>query len=59
MNQKFKEFKGEFNKVIWPNKKELFKQTTTVIVVSLVVGVFIAAVDGLFSAGMEVLTRII
>ena len=59
MNQKFKDFKGEFNKVIWPNKKELFKQTTTVIVVSLVVGVFVAAVDGIFSAGMEVLTRII
>lgn len=59
MKQKFKEFKGEFKKVIWPNKKELFKQTTTVIVVSLVVGVFIAAVDGIFSAGMEVLTKII
>ena len=59
MKQKFKEFKGELSKVIWPNRKELFKQTTTVIVVSIVVGAFISAVDGVFSVAMKLLTGII
>ncbi|MBQ8640334.1 MAG: preprotein translocase subunit SecE [Lachnospiraceae bacterium] len=37
--------KAEFKKIIWPNKEELKKQTTAVIVVSVVLGAFIRIYD--------------
>lgn len=48
----FKGVKGEFNKIIWPNFNTLTKQTTTVIVVSLVIGGIIAVIDFLFNKGV-------
>lgn len=45
----FKGLKGEFKKIIWPDKKTLTRQTVTVIITSLVIGAFIAGIDFLFS----------
>ncbi len=41
----FADHKSEFKKITWPNRKVLTKQTFTVIVISLIVGVIIFAYD--------------
>ena len=43
------EHKAEFKKIIWPSRKELIKQTVTVIFVSLVVGAIIFCMDEVVS----------
>ncbi|MCD7778795.1 MAG: preprotein translocase subunit SecE [Clostridiales bacterium] len=39
---------GEFKKIIWPSKEELFKQTVTVICLSVIVAVIIWGYDEVF-----------
>ena len=51
----WKRTKGEFRKIVWPDKKSLIKQTTVVIFVSVFVGVIITVLDMLFKAGMGAL----
>jgi preprotein translocase subunit SecE len=46
-----KELKGEFKKIIWPNGKQLGRETVTVIVLSLLVGIIIFIVDQAFGFG--------
>ena len=48
----FKGLKGEFKKIVWPDKTTLAKQTVTVIFVSLLVGAMITVIDLLFQAGV-------
>ena len=38
----FEGLKAEFRKIIWPNRQDLVKQTTAVVVVSVVLGGIIA-----------------
>ncbi|MBR6400294.1 MAG: preprotein translocase subunit SecE [Firmicutes bacterium] len=47
------EHKAELRKVTWPNREELLKETVTVIIVSLLVGVIIYGMDTLLSFGYE------
>ena len=56
---KIKEFKGEFKKIVWPSRKSLVKQTTTVIVMSIIIGLLIAAMDFTFAKGIQLLTSIL
>ena len=42
---KFGEYKGEFQKITWPTKKELFKQTVTVIITCIIIAIIIFAMD--------------
>ncbi len=53
----FKGLQAEFKKVIWPDKKTLAKQTTAVVVVSVVLGALIAVIDALLNYGIEFLVR--
>ena len=46
--EKFKEFRGEFRKIVWPSRDDLIKHTITVIVISLIFGALIALMDGVF-----------
>ena len=39
---------GEFKKIVWPNRKDLIKQTATVIVTSMIIGVIIFGMDAIF-----------
>ncbi|GKX28471.1 hypothetical protein SH1V18_09510 [Vallitalea longa] len=48
----FKGLKGEFRKIVWPDRTTLAKQTVTVIFVSLLVGAMITVIDLLFQAGV-------
>lgn len=49
----FKGVAAEFKKIIWPDKMTLTKQTTAVLVVSIVLGVVIKIVDMLIQLGLS------
>jgi preprotein translocase subunit SecE len=52
----FTDLRIEFRKIIWPSRKELVKQTTTVIVASLVVGGIVALMNFIYSNGLNLLS---
>lgn len=57
MSTKFTELKQEFNKVIWPNKDQVGKQSTAVIIASVVVGLIIVVVDTVIQYGIDFLIQ--
>lgn len=52
----FKGLKKEFKKVVWPDKKDITKQTTAVLVISLVLGLIITLLDTIIQYGVDFLT---
>lgn len=50
------EHKAEFKKITWPTRKEVGKETVTVIVISLLVGAIIFGMDTLLKLGYNALT---
>ena len=42
---RFEALKAEFGKIVWPSGKAVTKQTIATIVVSVVLGLIIAAID--------------
>ena len=50
--------KAEFKKISWPDSASLGKQTTAVIVISVVVGVLIAVLDMAFQYGFNFISSI-
>lgn len=46
----FKEVRVELAKVVWPSRIEVVKLTTTVIILSAVVGAYLGGIDLLFTA---------
>ena len=52
------QYKGEFRKIVWPTKKDLVKETVTVIVISLMVGAVIAGYDYIFSTLFEQISKL-
>lgn len=53
----FKGLKAEFNKIIWPDKTTLTKQTSAVVVVSVILGAIITICDILVKFGVDLLVR--
>jgi len=53
----FKGLKKEFKKITWPTKDDTVKQTTAVIVISLVVGAIIALLDTAIQYGVDFLIK--
>ena len=53
----FKGLKAEFNKIIWPDRKSLAKETAAVLAVSVLLGVIIFVVDLVARFGIEFLVR--
>ncbi len=53
----FKGLKAEFNKIIWPDRKSLTKETAAVLAVSVLLGVIIFVVDLVARFGIEFLVR--
>ena len=49
------EVKVEFSKVVWPSKKEAMAATLTIIVFSLVVALYLGALDLGLAKGLEFL----
>jgi len=50
--------KAEFTKIMWPTKDDVFKQTSVVVVLTMVVCAVIALLDAAFGAGMNFLTSL-
>ena len=51
----FKGLSAEFKKIIWPDKKSLARQTTSVVIVSVVMGLVIALLDYFIQYGVDFL----
>lgn len=54
----FEGLKAEFRKIIWPNRQDLVKQTTAVVVVSVVLGIIIALLDFVVQNGIDFLVSL-
>ena len=54
----WKSDKTEFNKIIWPNKEDLLKQSVAVLCVSIVMGLIITFLDTLIQFGINFLTAL-
>jgi len=50
--------KAEFTKIIWPTKDDIIKQTTAVVIVSVICCALIAVLDYAFEYGMDFITSI-
>ena len=51
----FKGLKAEYKKIMWPDRKTLATQTTAVVVVSIALGIIIAALDFVIQSGLNFL----
>jgi len=57
LQEKNKELlKAEFKKIIWPDRKTVFKQALVVTAISVVIGVIIAVLDMVLQYGISFLT---
>ncbi|MCF2643116.1 MAG: preprotein translocase subunit SecE [Lachnospiraceae bacterium] len=54
----FAGLKAEFKKIIWPTKESLAKQTTAVVIVSVVVGLIITLLDFFIQHGVDFLVNL-
>ena len=54
----FDGLKAEFRKIIWPSKEDITKETTAVVVCSVILGVLIAVLDLIIQYGVDFLVNI-
>ena len=57
--RKFGEFKGEYKKIIWPSRKDLVKESLTVIITCAIFGVVICSIDWVLQSGYQLLMQYI
>ncbi|WP_408070340.1 preprotein translocase subunit SecE [Butyrivibrio sp. JL13D10] len=50
--------KAEFNKIIWPTREDITKQTTAVVIISVIIGALIAVFDYAFGYLINIITKI-
>ena len=49
------DYRGEYNKIIWPSKEDLVKETMVVLVTCVILGAIIVAFDLVYSNGYSLL----
>ena len=54
----FDGLKAEFRKIIWPSRDDIQKETTAVVVVSVILGVIIAMIDFIVQHGVDILVNL-
>ena len=54
----FTGLKSEFQKIVWPDKKSLARQSAAVVAVSIVLGLIIAVLDTIFKYGVDILVNL-
>ncbi len=54
----FKGLAAEFKKIIWPDKKSVFRQTLAVIIICIILGAFISVLDMAIQYGVEFLSNL-
>jgi len=47
------DYRAEFKKIVWPSRKDLAKQTVTVIFTSILVGLIIFCMDTVYTTGYD------
>ena len=50
--------KAEFKRIIWPDKDTVVKETTAVVVVTVILGVIIALLDFVIKTGLDKIIQI-
>ncbi|SEK61135.1 preprotein translocase subunit SecE [Butyrivibrio sp. ob235] len=50
--------KAEFNKIMWPTREDIYKQTTAVVIISVIIGALIAVFDYAFGYLINFITKI-
>ena len=50
--------KAEFKKIIWPDKEKLVKETTAVVIITVILSIIIAAIDAGFKMGADIIFKI-
>ena len=55
---RFAALKTEFNKIVWADPKDVSKQTTAVVAVSVVVAVIIIVLDAVINKGVNILVNL-
>ncbi len=53
----FKGLQTEFKKIIWPDKESLWRQTTVVLIISIIMCGFIRLIDILVQFGVEFIVK--
>ena len=53
--QYLKEVRLELSKVVWPKREEVIKLTLTVIIISIIVGIYMGTLDFGFTKLLELL----
>ena len=54
----FDGLKAEFSKIVWPDKKSVGKQTITVVVICVILGIIISVLDYGIQNGVDFLINI-
>ena len=54
----FKSLKAEFKRIVWPDKDKIVKETTAVVVVTVILGVIIALLDFAIKMGLDKLLQL-
>ena len=49
----FRSLKAEFKRIIWPDKETITKETTAVVVSTVILGIIIALLDLLIKTGLD------
>lgn len=52
-----KETQEELKKVVWPTRSDLIRLTITVILISLIVGIFLGGLDFVFTKVIETVVK--
>lgn len=50
--------KAEFNRIIWPDKDTVVKETTAVVIVTVILGAIIALLDFVIKTGLDKILQI-
>ena len=58
MADRFNDLKGEFQKVAWLDRNTVGRQTTAVVIVSVIVGILIAVIDMFVKNGVDFLVKL-
>ena len=54
----FKSLKAEFKRIVWPDKDRIVKETTAVVVVTVLLGAIIALLDFVIKLGLDKVLQI-
>ncbi|MDO4187885.1 MAG: preprotein translocase subunit SecE [Lachnospiraceae bacterium] len=54
----WKGLKSEYSKIVWDNTESVTKQTTAVVVITVILGIIIAIVDWVLKNGIDFITKL-